>query len=283
MPSEYTKPSSSGYNSNPPPDDGTTVSANEVKWATHISKIGDPLKSYIDAVNNAADTAFGNLIVGTDVQAYNAELAALAGLTSAANKLPYFTGSETAGLLDFLDEDDMSSDSATGIPSQQSVKAYVDNLYTIESATATTSGSSHGYTSISAGTNEISVNFNEVSTNGTDTILIQIGDSGGYETTGYVSTSTNISSDTDTSTSNSTTGFLIAAGDATHVRSGIIHIKRVPGTNTWIASGSMKSAAGRTITVNGSKTLSAELDRVQITTAGAFDSGSFWVEHSRLG
>lgn len=98
----------------------TANSPNAGEWAkftdadTIEGRTGSELKADLD------------LEIGTDIQAYDAELAAIAGLTSAANKIIRFTGSGTADLIDFKDEDNMASDSASAVPSQQSVKAYVD-------------------------------------------------------------------------------------------------------------------------------------------------------------
>jgi hypothetical protein len=140
---------------------------------------------------------------------------------------------------------------------------------------ATTSGTSKDFTSIPSWVKRITVMFNGVSTNGTNSPIIQLGDSGGIEATGYSATA----SDSGGRLSE-TTGFPVARGvGAGDQMTGVLQLSLLDAaTNTWVAMGnSTRTGSANTYFLSGAKSLSATLDRIRVTTIGgtdAFDAGS---------
>lgn len=140
---------------------------------------------------------------------------------------------------------------------------------------ATTSGTSKTFTSIPSWAKTIILQFSGVSTNGTSILLVQLGDSGGIETTGYVSTGTSVSGAG--ATTSSTAGFILSGNNAAaYSTSGNLIISKING-NEWVASGLFSQTTTQTMFCGGTKTLSDVLDRLTLTTVNGtdtFDAGS---------
>lgn len=143
----------------------------------------------------------------------------------------------------------------------------------LETGIATTSGTAHDFTGVKAGAKRITITFEGVSLSGTDSLLIQIGESGGLETSGYVSTGFRSVGSAEES---STAGFLVNTDSATDAFSGhMTLILSNVSSNTWTSSHSGRSDPIAVVMGGGHKSLSGTLDRVRITRVGTdtFDAG----------
>lgn len=176
-----------------------------------------------------------------------------------------------------LDQDDMSSDSATDVPTQQSVKAYVDAQgWTWLTLTATTSGSNKDFTSLPSGIVEVEVFVDQVSSDGTSDFLVQFGTGGSPTTSGYVSYGGTAGA-ADTATE--TTGFVIPHNNAARISVGRMRATNISG-NIWVAdyTGGISTPAG--VSSGGSVTLGGTFDNIRFTCgADTFDSGQIRIRY----
>jgi len=140
---------------------------------------------------------------------------------------------------------------------------------------ASTSGTSITFGSIPSWVKKITISLEGVSTTGTSGKLIQLGDAGGIETTGYLGSESNIAGAV--GSANVTTGFGIRSVAAADIIHGNIVLMNITG-NTWVAHGICALSNGATTLVTaGSKTLSDVLTQVRVTTQGGtdtFDAGN---------
>jgi hypothetical protein len=142
-------------------------------------------------------------------------------------------------------------------------------------AVASTSGTSIDFTGIPSWAKKVTVILSAVSTNGTSSLLVQIGDSGGVENTGYVSTSNSSATEV-----TSTAGFIIRSAVATNSTSGLMTIANL-NSNIWVANFAGATATSA-IFGGGTKTLSDVLTQLRITTVNGtdtFDAGSINIQY----
>jgi hypothetical protein len=145
-------------------------------------------------------------------------------------------------------------------------------------AVASTSGTSIDFTGIPSWVKRITVMFAGVSTNGSSIICVQLGDSGGIETTGYSGGGTN-----QTPTYVTNTVGLNLVGSSAAVSSYIGHaiLTNLSG-NTWVLSAGIQLGSSNMAAAAGAKTLSDTLDRIRITTINgtdAFDAGTINIQY----
>jgi hypothetical protein len=295
---------------------------------------GNPLKEItgtahdneFNAISVAIATKYDSTDLGSSVQAYDAGLASIAGLTTAADRMIYTTASDTYAVATLtaagraiLDDADAAAQRATlGLVIGTNVQAYDADIPTVagtaaeittgtetavrswapddlnaaitamlptssaleaKTQSATTSGTSVTIGSIPSTVDFFKVIIDGVSTNGTNYPIIQLGDSGGIETSGYTGLYTNWSG-TSSATGDSATfgGFPcnptsgMAAGAATDAV--LTFTRAASGSNKWLCEfGGQNTVTGAYhFRGFGAKTLSATLTQVRLTTIGGTDT-----------
>jgi len=156
------------------------------------------------------------------------------------------------------------------------------NIIKSGTAVASTSGTSIDFTGLPSWVKRITVMFAGMSTSGFSNPLIQLGDSGGIETTGYLGNGGYLASAAAIGISSWTAGFGLSQSgqwNTSQIVSGFATIVLInSSSNLWACTARVALEGGTSVFFTaGQKPLSATLDRVRITTVNGtdtFDAGT---------
>lgn len=141
-----------------------------------------------------------------------------------------------------------------------------------EPVAKTATGANVEFTGIPSWVKTILISFTAVSTSGTSVPIIQFGDSGGYEATGYSGTALAFTTSAGTATAANTGVPLDGTHAATNVWHGNLVVMNITG-NVWVTSGTLaNSEVSRVIQIAASKTLSDVLTQLKFTTVNGTDT-----------
>ena len=131
---------------------GLTTAADNIIYTTALDTYATATltsfgRSLIDDADNTAARSTLGVVIGTNVQAYDAGLQSIAGLTTAADKMIYTTGSDTYAVTDLTsfgrslldDADNTAARSTLGVVIGTNVQAYSANLAAIAGLAVTDS------------------------------------------------------------------------------------------------------------------------------------------------
>jgi hypothetical protein len=274
-----------------------TFATNDVVTSTLLNNIIDQTLFTSDALSGGTlALTSGKMKVATsgvtsnELAANAVTTSAIASSTSATSGVTYAKMQYAANMkalgnvsgslgvvseVSILDEDDMVSDSATSLATQQSIKAYTDTKvaaavaasFVRGTAVATTSGTSVDFTSIPSTVKRITVLFRGFSTSGNSVPCVRLGTSSGIVSTGYLGSMSG-----NTVRNVFTTGFGIQSTDGSNVIHGAITITNID-SNFWVATGTLGASNGAlTMETAGSVDLAAQMTQLRITTTNGTDT-----------
>ncbi|MGI9297102.1 MAG: hypothetical protein ACR2QC_04290 [Gammaproteobacteria bacterium] len=238
----------------------------DIDWAEGTNQGGFP-----SALTLAADTAYRFFLIGKTDGSQDAGWDTSATATNLLADATGYTLYREIGAI--------GTDSSSNIVNNQFAQAK-RQITEYRAVGISATGTDVVFLALPSGIEEIRFMMTGLSTDGTGAPRIQLGDSGGFEVTGYLGTRGDL--DPTPTFGNITDGFLIRdSWTATNVAHGTINLYlEDAANNTWVASGLVGLSNGAAQgSAAGSKSLSGEITQIRIRVDGvdSFDAGTISV------